>query len=71
MIERIEIHNGRVMGNRVVEVRGIPSGRRTVEIIRGRKWVRIRVSGRKTFKRISAEALELIALGPTPPQTGA
>ena len=59
-VERIEVHNGRIMGNRVVEVRGVPSGRRTVEVIRGRKWARVRMTGRRTFKRISTDALALI-----------
>ena len=66
-IERLEIHNGRVEGNRIVEVRGIPSGRRTVEVVRGRKWAKVRVIGRKMFKRISREALDSITLAPETP----
>ena len=66
-IERPEIHNGRVEGNRIVEVRGIPSGRRTVEVVRGRKWAKVRVIGRKMFKRISREALDSITLAPETP----
>ncbi len=63
-VERVEINNGRVEGNRIVEVRGIPSGRRTVEAVRGRKWAKVRVIGRKTFKRITREALDSITLAP-------
>ena len=63
-IERVEIFNGRIVGNRVVEVRGIPSGRRTVEVMRGRKWAKVRVAGRKTFKRIPTLALESIIIPP-------
>ena len=63
-IERVEIHNGRIVGNRVMEVRGIPSGLRTVEVVRGTKWVKVRVVGRKTFKRITREAFDRIALAP-------
>ena len=61
-IERVEIFNGRIVGNRVVEVCGIPSGRRTVEVMRGRKWAKVRVAGRKTFKRIPTSALESIII---------
>ena len=55
-IERLEIHNSG-------EIRGLPSGRRLVEAIRGRKWARVRVVGRRTFKRIPREALDRITLG--------
>ena len=63
-IERVEIHNGRVEGNRIIEVRGIPSGRRTVEVVRGRKWAKVRMAGRRTFKRIPREAFERLVVPP-------
>ena len=55
-IERLEIHNSG-------EIRGLPSGRRLVEAIRGRKWARVRLTGHRTFKRIPREALDRITLG--------
>ena len=54
-IERIEINNG-------TEIRGLPSGRRTVEVMRGTKWAKVRLAGHKTFRRVSREALDRITL---------
>ena len=62
-IEHLEIHNGRIEGNRIIEIRGIPSGRRTVEAILGRKWARVRMVGRKTFKKVLRSTLDRVTVG--------